>query len=331
MIVAFTLVVFSLATSAQCNLDKQTTNTSSGSARPSPGPSYAAWLDEDVRWIVTDGNRAKFYVLKSNNERDRFIEQFWSLRDPTPNTFVNEYRQEHYRRLLYANEHFLTVDTPGWKTDRGRMYIVHGEPDKVTSQHKDGEQKEVWRYRYLEGIGQEVDIEFVDRCRCGKFEQVTDVEHLRKSELEMASFIDSLMPSSTVPAPKFRDLYEIVAHRICMSMVPLSVTTKLEKLTDYTTLVPITVNVADKDVTWREMPDGTRQKTLNIYARVTPQSGHAEELFEGIVAHRTGQAGEEFTFLYTAPLRSGAYRIDVVVKDVADDRKGTWTGTIDVP
>ena len=64
--------------------------------------------------------------------------------------------------------------------------------------------------------------------------------------------------------------------------------------------------------------------------RVTPQSGHAEELFEGIVAHRTGQAGEEFTFLYTAPLRSGAYRIDVVVKDVGDDRKGTWTGTIDV-
>ena len=83
---------------------------------------YKRWKDEDVRWIITDEERKVFDGLKTDDEREQFIEQFWFIRDPDPDTDVNEYREEYYQRIAYANEHY-TSGIPGWKTDRGRIYI----------------------------------------------------------------------------------------------------------------------------------------------------------------------------------------------------------------
>ena len=142
------------------------------------GKTYRKWLDEDVRWIITDEERAAFKQLSNDEERDNFIEAFWARRDPTPDTPENEYKEEHYRRIAYANEHFA-AGIPGWKTDRGRMYIMYGPADEIESHPSGGSYQrpmeegggststfpfEDWRYRYLEGIGQEVIIEFVDTC-----------------------------------------------------------------------------------------------------------------------------------------------------------------------
>src|ERR1700756_5690530 len=149
---------------------------------------YKKWLDEDVRWIITDEERAAFKQLSNDEERDQFIEAFWQRRDPTPDTVENEYKEEHYRRIAYANEHFA-AGIPGWKTDRGRTYVVFGPPDEVESHPSGGSYKrpmeegggetstfpfEQWRYRYLEGIGQEVIIEFVDSCMCGDYHMTMD-------------------------------------------------------------------------------------------------------------------------------------------------------------
>jgi GWxTD domain-containing protein len=147
LINAFALAVFSLATFAQCNLDKQTPTSHSGSQYPSPSPNYAAWLNQDVRWIITDEERAAFKRLRSDEEREQFIQQFWLRRDPTPGTFLNEFKQEHYRRMLYANGHFATAATPGWRTDRGRIYILYGKPDQVTAENGTVERSEIWKYR----------------------------------------------------------------------------------------------------------------------------------------------------------------------------------------
>ena len=89
------------------------------------GKTYRKWLDEDVRWIITDEERSAFMQLSNDEERDQFIEAFWQRRDPTPDTEENEFKEEHYRRIAYANEHFA-AGIPGWKTDRGRIYIVFG-------------------------------------------------------------------------------------------------------------------------------------------------------------------------------------------------------------
>ena len=95
------------------------------------GGVYKKWLDEDVRWIITDEELSAFKKLTTNAERDQFIEAFWQRRDPTPDTAENEYKEEHYRRIAYANEHYA-AGMPGWKTDRGRIYITFGPPTSST-------------------------------------------------------------------------------------------------------------------------------------------------------------------------------------------------------
>src|ERR1700722_9469674 len=149
---------------------------------------YKKWLNEDVVWIISDEERAAFKQLSNDEERDNFIEAFWQRRDPTPDTEENEYKEEHYRRIAYANEHFA-AGIPGWKTDRGRMYIMYGPADEVDSHPSGGSYErpmeegggetstfpfETWRYRYIEGIGQEVIIEFVDTCMCGEYHMTMD-------------------------------------------------------------------------------------------------------------------------------------------------------------
>ena len=149
---------------------------------------YKKWVDEDVHWIITDQELKAFKSLSNDEERDAFIEQFWQRRNPSPDSPENEFREEHYRRIAYANEHFA-AGKPGWKTDRGHMYIAFGKPDSIDSHPSGGMYDrpmsegggqtstfpfEVWHYRYLEGVGDNIDIEFVDTCMCGDYHMTID-------------------------------------------------------------------------------------------------------------------------------------------------------------
>ena len=129
---------------------------------------YKKWLDEDVRWIITDEERADFKKLLTDKQRDEFVVAFWERRNPTPGTSHNPFKEEHYRRLAFANEHFAG-SVPGWKTDRGRFYVVFGPPDSVDRHPGFSPPSETWHYRYVEGIGRNVALEFVDKCRCGDY------------------------------------------------------------------------------------------------------------------------------------------------------------------
>jgi GWxTD domain-containing protein len=132
---------------------------------------FAKWLNEDVVYLITDPERTAFQQLTTNDEKEHFIEQFWLRRDPTPGTAENEYKEEHYRRIAFANKHFQTHSgKPGWQTDRGHMWIVYGPPDEIDS-HPAAEPypSEMWRYRQVEGIGENLSITFVDRNKTGDF------------------------------------------------------------------------------------------------------------------------------------------------------------------
>jgi GWxTD domain-containing protein len=149
---------------------------------------YKKWLDEDVRWIITDEEAKAFKSLANDEERDQFIEQFWQRRNPDPDSNDNEYKDEHYARIAYANEHFA-AGKPGWMTDRGHIYIAYGKPDSIDSHPSGGSYDrpmeegggntstfpfEVWHYRYLAGVGDNIDIEFVDTCMCGDYHATID-------------------------------------------------------------------------------------------------------------------------------------------------------------
>lgn len=139
-------------------------------------PQYRNWLDQDVVWIITPQERAAFLKLANDEERDAFITQFWARRDP-PGAAANSYRETHYARIAYSNQHFAAVNAAGWKSDRGHVYIAYGKPDEIESHPSGGQGSapyELWHYSSLPGFGDNVDIRFVDTCRCGDYRYTVD-------------------------------------------------------------------------------------------------------------------------------------------------------------
>ncbi|HKS82699.1 MAG TPA: GWxTD domain-containing protein [Candidatus Acidoferrales bacterium] len=133
---------------------------------------YNRWLNEDVAYIIDDAERAAFLSLKTDEERDQFIQQFWERRNPTPGSSTNAFKQEHYRRIAYANQHFAGDGIAGWRTDRGHMYIDYGPPDEIDAHPKDPNRaigKETWLYHHIEGLGDNLEFTFIDRTGHGDY------------------------------------------------------------------------------------------------------------------------------------------------------------------
>jgi GWxTD domain-containing protein len=172
---------------AQSGADKKVAEQETSEETSVP-PMYKKWLDEDVLWIITPEERAKYLKLENNDERNQFIKQFWERRNVDgPADGGNAYRAEYYRRIAYANVHFAAAD-PGWKSDRGRIYILYGNPDSIDS-HPAGaggvKPWEVWHYNVIQQYApavqeaqgdrsmtvkkEDVDMRFVDTCSCGNF------------------------------------------------------------------------------------------------------------------------------------------------------------------
>ncbi|MGB9073763.1 MAG: GWxTD domain-containing protein [Terriglobales bacterium] len=374
----------------KCPLSEKQRKKNAKSLRQELGKTYRKWLDEDVRWIITDEEKSAFMQLSNDEERDNFIEAFWQRRDPTPDTEENEFKEEHYRRIAYANEHYA-AGIPGWKTDRGRTYIVFGPADEIESHPSGGSYQrpmeegggetstfpfEQWRYRYIEGIGQEVIIEFVDSCMCGDYHMTMDrsekdalkytpnagltlyeqmgmankadrfnnggIEQLGASpfnkDLASKEFdrLEQFAKLQKAPAVKFKDLEEVVSHKISVNLMPFDVRADFVKVTSDTVLVPVTVQIKNRDVTFQNK-DGVERGTVNIFGRVTTLTGRIVQTFEDTVqvdvpVELLPKTAENSSIYWKAlPLKPGHYRFDIVVKDVNGDRVGTWQRGIQVP
>jgi GWxTD domain-containing protein len=351
---------------------------------------YRKWLDEDVSYIITDEERAAFRQLSNDEERDNFIEAFWQRRDPTPDTEENEFKEEHYQRIAYANEHFA-AGVPGWKTDRGRIYIVFGKADEVESHPSGGTYErpmdegggetstfpfEQWRYRYIEGIGQEVIIEFVDTCMCGEYHMTMDrsekdallttpnagltmweqmgmanksqrfsgngMERLglgpQSSMLASKEFdrLEQFAKLQQAPKVKFTDLEEAVNSKVILNPMPFDVRSDFVKVTSDTVLVPITIQMKNRDITFVNK-EGVQRGTVNIFGRLSTLTGKIVQTFEDTVqvdvpAELLPRTAENASVYWKAlPLRPGRYKLNVAVKDVNGDRKGLWSRSIVVP
>ena len=347
------------------------------------------WLNKDVTYIITPEERKAFMQLSNEEEREQFIENFWDRRNPNPDSEDNEFKDEHYRRIEYANEHFQG-GKPGWMTDRGRIYIVYGPPDEIDahpsggiynrSTEEGGGQTETypfedWRYRYIEGIGQEVIIEFVDDCMCGAYEMTIDrgrkdaLQHVPgagpTTDEEMginsradrvSGGLETLGPGvasenvqtheferleqfaklGSAPAIKFKDLEEAVGHHITYNPMPFDVRVDFVKITSDTVLVPITVQLKNRDITFNDK-EGVQHGVVNIFGRLTTLSGKVAQTFEDTV---TADVPDELLpreiesykiYAKSVPLRSGRYKLDLVVKDVNGDRVGSRSQGIIVP
>src|SRR5579863_3475142 len=298
---------------------------------------YKTWLDQDVAYIISDEERRAFKNLSNDEERDAFIEQFWLRRNPNPDSPENEFREEHYTRIAYANEHFA-AGKPGWKTDRGHVYIAFGKPDSIDAHPSGGSYQrpmdegggetstfpfEVWHYRYLEGVGDNLDLEFVDTCQCGDYHFTIDrgekdaLQHVpgmgltQWEEMGMAKKGDrfkggfenlgtgplaasqqskefdriELAAKLFAPPPiKFKDLDSFVSeHKILTGPpFPFDVRTDFVKVTDATDLVPITLQIKNRDITF-VTKDGVSKGQVNILGKVTTITGKTVQTFEDTV------------------------------------------------
>lgn len=299
------------------------------------GP-YRKWLNEDVLYIITDEERTAFRRMSTDEEREQFIEQFWLRRDPTPDTQENEFKEEHYRRIAYANERYAS-GIPGWKTDRGRIYITFGPPDENESHPSGGTYErpfeegggttstypfEKWRYRWIEGIGSDIIIEFVDPTMTGEYRMTMDPSEkdalmmvpnaglTLMEQMGMASKADRFsrtdgtrLGTGTNPLPmrmnqferlqqfarlqkppavKFKDLEAAVNSTVKFNLLPIRVRADFMRMTANSIQTNVTIQMEKKDLQFQNK-EGVAKAAVNIYSRITSMSRRVVNVFEDVV------------------------------------------------
>ncbi len=344
------------------------------------------WLTEEAIYIITKEEKDAFFRLTTNEERDQFIEEFWRRRNPDPDSPENSYREEHYRRIAYANERFSS-GIPGWKTDRGHIYILWGPPDEIDSHPSGGtydrpaEQGggttttypwELWRYRHLEDIGDNIELEFVDPSGSGEYHLTMDpgekdaLAHVPGAGPSLSELIGAPRSQrftntngTTLPAPiggigidefanletyfkvqrppeHFKDLAEMVSVRIVRNQIHMDYRFDFLRVTHDSVLVPITVQVSNRDLSFKGK-DGVQSAVLNLYGRITTLSGRVVQTFEDVVSRdfpdSLFQSSVNLSSIYqkSVPLRSGLYRLDVVLKDAQSGNVGVIDAALRVP
>jgi GWxTD domain-containing protein len=272
---------------------------------PAPQESnpYDLWLKQDVAYIITDAERTAFKSLQTDEEREQFIKQFWLRRDPTPGTPANEFRDEHYRRIAYTNAHFGTKDIAGWKTDRGRIYITYGPPDEIESHPSGGTYQrpasegggttttfpfEQWRYRYIENIGNNIIVEFVDPTLSGEYRMTMDPSE--KDALRL------VLPPAGPPNP--------TASPVGGSVLKAGATVQVMSNSMALISVPLSAYGSHK---------------VSVFARLVTKDNQPLSAFEDTVQ---GPAPAYTKFL---PVRTGSYRFAVVVKDLESGKVASDT------
>ncbi len=287
---------------------------------------YKKWLQEEVPYIITNDERGAFKKFSTDEEREQFIEQFWERRNPNPGSPENEFKEEYYRRIAYANEHYAS-GIPGWKADRGRIYIMYGPPDEIESHPSGGSYMrpqeegggetstfpfEQWRYRYIDGIGNNVILEFVDPSMTGEYHLTMDpgekdallhVPGAGLTQLEamgMGSKADRFTRSDGMtlgrslggepesmneftrldlyskifkpPAVKMKDLRAVVTSRLSVQLLPFDVRTDFIRVTEETVLTPVTVQVMNRDLEFQNK-GGVMHAVLDIFGQITSLGG----------------------------------------------------------
>jgi GWxTD domain-containing protein len=350
---------------------------------------YNTWLTEEVVYIITKEERDAFLRLTTNEEREQFIEEFWHRRNSDPDSPDNAAREEHYRRIAYANERFSS-GVPGWKTDRGHIYILWGPPDEIESHPAGGAYQrpseqgggqtetypwELWRYRHLEDIGENIEIEFVDPSNSGEYHITMDPgekDALAKVPGAGLSTCEALglcskaqrftnTNGTTLPVPMgglsagmnefdnldrfvkvqrppehFKDLAAMVTVTILRNQIHMDYRFDFLRVTRDSVLVPITLQVANRDLSFKGK-DGVQSAVLNLYGRITTLSGRVVQTFENVVTcdfpDSLFQSSVNLSSIYqkSVPLRSGLYRLDVVLKDAQSGNVGTINAPLRVP
>jgi len=353
------------------------------------GSQETIWLNDEVPDIITPEERQAYLELSTNEEREQFREIFWNKRNPDPESPINTVKEEHYRRLAYADEHFSS-GIPGRKTDRGHIYIIWGPPDEIDSHPAGGTYQrsldqgggestayawEMWRYRHLEGVGENIEIEFVDPSGSGEYHIAYDpcekdaLTHVPGAGLSLSEILGQSSKTArftnsngtTCPMPiggmsasnnefdnldryfrvqrppqHFGELEPYISTRVVANQLPFQYRADFLRATSNTVLVPITVQLRNRDLSFQSK-QGLHSAVLDLYWRITDPGGRVVQTFEEVISRDFPESlfasSLDLSSIYqkSVPLRSGLYRLDLVVKDTVSGNIGTLGAALRVP
>jgi GWxTD domain-containing protein len=355
---------------------------------------YKKWLEEDANYIITDEERSVFKKLSNDEERDAFIDQFWERRNPDPHSSGNSFKEEHYRRIAYANEHFAS-GVPGWRTDRGRIYIMYGKPDEQESHPTGGTYDrpmnegggttstypfEKWWYRHIDGVGDDIDIEFVDQSNSGEYKiamnpeekdalinvpnagltyaeqmglaQKTDRPYFNpenygdvnnpenmfaRAKDNPFSRMEQYFSVQRPPQIKFEDLKSIVTANVTFTSFPYDLRTDYMKLSADKVLVPVTIELSNKDLEFKKETEFSRG-AVNVYGVVKSLSGRIMYEWEDVInveySDQYFEEGKnkrsEYQKIISVP-PGQRYRLDLVLKDTNSKNVGSLSRVLNIP
>jgi len=355
---------------------------------------FKKWLEEDVDYIISEEERAVFKKLTNDEERDSFIEQFWDRRNPDPRSGNNAFKEEHYRRIAYANQHFAS-GIPGWKTDRGRIYIMYGKPDELESHPTGGAYNrpynegggttstypfEKWWYRHIDNVGDDIEIEFVDKSMSGEYRMAMNPEEkdalinvpnagltlaeemglsdkadrayfnpaiandpnnpqnmLRRAKDSPFNRMEQYFNLQRPPQVKFEDLKSIVTANVTYNALPYDIRTDYIKLSAEKILVPITIELNNKDLEFKKELDFNRA-VVNVYGIVTNLGGKIAWEWEDVISveyldqyFEVGKTKRSEYQKIIALQPGQRYKLDLALKDENSKSVGSLSMAITVP
>jgi GWxTD domain-containing protein len=292
---------------------------------------YRKWLTEDVRFITTQEERNAFLALRDDQERDYFIEQFWARRNPNPRQANNSFKEEHYRRIGYANQHFAS-SVPGWRTDRGRIYIMFGKPDELESHPTGGSYTrpynqgggttttypfEKWRYRHIDGIGDDIEIEFVDSPGTGEYRIAMSPDE-KDARIKAPN-------AGVVPTP------------VNYNFLPYDIRADFVRRFADKALVLVTIELSNKDLEDTNVLDVNRA-VVNAYGIVTNLAGRIMYEWEDVISVEHpddfSQASRNRKSEYQKSIwlpPGQRYKFDLILKDANGKKAGARSLELDVP
>jgi GWxTD domain-containing protein len=312
-----------------------------------PSSPFSKWINEDVAYIANDQERATFNSLQTDKERENFIEQFWLRRDPTPGTPENEFKEEHYRRIAYANErYFVRGKTPGWKTDRGRIYITYGPPNEIEDHsaggsyiRPDGSETttypfQQWRYRYIQGVGNNIIMEFVDITGLGDYRMTTDPHAKEGTPVARPGQNGQLLRAPTI---RYKDLAAAVDSGVKSNILPMQVHADYLPVSVSSVRTDVTIQIANKDLQFQR-GEGKQKAVVNLYGRITSLSRRvATNVFEDNITVESPEAlfsdmiKKSSLYQKSIPLAPGEYRLNLAVRDVGSGKTNTYEMALNVP
>jgi GWxTD domain-containing protein len=355
---------------------------------------YKEWLNKDVVYIISDEERQLFKDLKNDEERESFIQQFWDRRNPDPRSAYNAFKEEHYRRIAYANEHYAS-GIPGWKTDRGRIYILWGQADTVETHPTGGMYYrpeiegggststfpfEHWWYRHIDGVGDDIDLEFVDSSESGEYRLAMNKDekdaliNVPGAGLTLAeqmgyatkrdrayfnptgygdpnngeskgqrtkdspfTLMEKYFTVQRPPKIKFEDLKTVVTTHVSFSTLPYDVRADYIKLSEDKVLVPITIELSNKDLEFKRENDFNRAK-VNVYGIITGLTNKIlaeweDEIsrdFINVYFDQGKEKSSEYQRVIALP-PGQRYKLDLVLKDTNSKKVGALSIGLNVP